>query len=126
MAEIRLGVAGVAAAAQEPQPLPEGVQHVRLWREGGAQCGGGVTTPAQEPRRRDVKGGGAAAPLVQEPLLGEPFAAFHAAASRRIDGDRVVVAGQGQVHRAAANNNKNAAVTFRLDRCCCDSSCCCC
>ncbi len=104
MAEIWLGVAGIAAAAQEPQPFPEGVQHVRLGREGGAQRGG-VST-AQEPRRRDVKGGGAAAPLVQEPLLGEPFAAFHAAASRRrIDGDRVVAC-KGQVHRAAANNNK--------------------
>ena len=114
MAEIRLGVAGIAAAAQEPQPLPEGVQHVRLGREGGAQCGGGGVTTAQEPRRRDVKGGGAAAPLVQQPLLGEPFAAFHAAASRRrIDGDRVVAC-QGQVHRAANNNNnKNAAVTFK-------------
>ncbi len=33
MAEIWLGVAGIAAAAQEPQPLPEGVEHVRLGRE---------------------------------------------------------------------------------------------
>ncbi len=112
MAEVWLGVAGIAAAAQEPQPLSEGVQHVRLGREGGAQCGGGVTTAAQEPRRRDVKGGGAAAPLVQEPLLGEPFAAFHAAACRRIDGDRVVAC-KGQVHRAANNNKCRSDIQTR-------------